>query len=264
MIASFRVDEPFRIYRHAGWSRSNSYYGSSRLNAGVFEAINTRAGDEIHALPGGLFLVRGDEACRVSLDPPKGAFEKSYGVSTPEERLRRSARVSEFPATQRKAVDYAAAGKAAEKMFPDNHPTLVVHEDSPELQRLFEAFDGPLGQLDELAEAGEPDSRGQRPHWRHQDHTHQPIVGFQAYHEGWRSPSGKPYQWPFLSVEWAYVPDLVWLHVDSDLGADLGREPKTRENGQLVFEMPLGEAVAAVQAIIEKRFAPGTPAPGMR
>lgn len=145
----FKVVSPFRIWRQVGTSPSNSYVGSSRMITVVKEARNAIAGDEIHALVGGVFLVRGDQCWEIALGAPKDSpFEKSYGVYGPAELLsQQKDLVEELPGPSVKP-DYGATRKAISgNRMRDLHPAVIEVEPSPDMLRLRELITGLVGEL---------------------------------------------------------------------------------------------------------------------
>jgi hypothetical protein len=54
----FRVNAPFEILVKIGLRPAQAFIGSSQILQTLYEPVMTRAGDEIHALVGGDFLVR--------------------------------------------------------------------------------------------------------------------------------------------------------------------------------------------------------------
>lgn len=139
--AFFRVEQPFQVFKHVGISASNSYAGASRIFATVMEAINSRPGDEIHALVGGTFLKRGNEVFPISLKPRKPPFEKSYGSQSAAEVMAHRAKVGlvvQIPEPHSRP-DYSAANKrVSANHLRDLHPEIVHVDDSPELVKLSE------------------------------------------------------------------------------------------------------------------------------
>lgn len=77
----YTVTDAFTVYALVGHSDSNCYYGASMLCGNVYRRELLVPGDEIHALHGGVFVVRADgELLSVRLTvSEKGAFEKNYG-----------------------------------------------------------------------------------------------------------------------------------------------------------------------------------------
>ncbi len=59
----YRVRKGFTLYQLAGFRPSNRYYGASQLSDPIYTARQAKAGDELHNLHGGIFLVgRGETA----------------------------------------------------------------------------------------------------------------------------------------------------------------------------------------------------------
>lgn len=137
----FTVEKPFRIYRHVGHSASNTYIGRSRAINTVMEARNAKAGDEIHALVGGTFLVRGGETWEISLRPPKPLLEKSYGGASAQSMLAgQTGLVREIPKGTSEA-DYSGSRKAIEaNILPELHAVIIHVELSPEAELLEALF----------------------------------------------------------------------------------------------------------------------------
>lgn len=54
----FRVTAPFPVYVLDSIAESNTYVGRSRAFSNVYRRITAQPGDEVHALVGGVFLVR--------------------------------------------------------------------------------------------------------------------------------------------------------------------------------------------------------------
>ncbi|MGY3581789.1 hypothetical protein ACVIGB_000140 [Bradyrhizobium sp. USDA 4341] len=135
----FRVERPFRVFKHFGMTATNASYGSSRIHAVVLEAINARPGDEIHALAGGTFLQRGDELFELSLHAPKPPFERGSRFETDAERLTRGAQrqlVSPIPPPTRQ-FDYRTVRESvSNNQLPDQHAQVIHREDSPEMVQL--------------------------------------------------------------------------------------------------------------------------------
>lgn len=141
----YKVAKPFRYFRLVGHSASNSYIGASRVIEGVYEVVNSKPGQMLHCLPGGLFM--GDEdgsGYEVRLRAPKPVFEKSYG-GDPEshdiERLRKIGCLEDGAAPQN-GPDYPAWRKRAVSL-PEMTPTMKVVEISPELEQ-FKADADPI------------------------------------------------------------------------------------------------------------------------
>ena len=151
--AFFRVEEPFQVFKHVGISASNSYVGASRMFATVMEAINSRPGDEIHALVGGTFLKRGNDVFPISLKPRKPPFEKSYGSASAAEVMTHRVKVglvTRIP-EPRVTPDYGAAGKrVSTNQLREFHPEIVHIDDSPELMKLKEIVDQFMGKLRDI------------------------------------------------------------------------------------------------------------------
>lgn len=168
----FRVEKPFRIYRQFGRSESNTWIGRSRVVSNVYHALNVQAGDELHALVGGLFVADSrdgqPDAAPARLAPPKPPLEKNYGSMSDEDVLRRLARqgvVREIPRSEARVVDYPAARSAAQKELPERHPEVVELMPSPEMVEFRATVAAFALGLDEL---------GARMSWR--DHGERPTV----------------------------------------------------------------------------------------
>jgi hypothetical protein len=135
----FRVEQPFRVFKHFGMTETNASYGSSRIHAVVLEAINARPGDEIHALAGGTFLRRGNDLFELSLHAPKPPFERGSRFETDAERLTRSIQrelVSTIPPPTRQ-FDYRTARESVSRnQLPDRHAQVIHRDDSPEMLQL--------------------------------------------------------------------------------------------------------------------------------
>lgn len=74
----YAVAEPVIGYVIEGYVDSNTYVGSSRALATLYTALTIQPEDEIHDLPGGLFLVR-EGACVGEMHwrlPEKHLFER--------------------------------------------------------------------------------------------------------------------------------------------------------------------------------------------
>jgi len=56
----FSVEENFQVFAHVGFADSNASYGSARILRPVYREVMAHAGDQIHILPGGDFLVTED------------------------------------------------------------------------------------------------------------------------------------------------------------------------------------------------------------
>ena len=148
---AFRVLGEFRVYRLVGTYPSNSYYGSSQIHMPRYEARNATRGDEIRVLPGGTFhLTKADGLWwAISLDAPKGAFEKTYGLGhTDDERLDRKAahdgRARRIP-TPAQPVDHLGA-RERQTTFATVMPAVAEIDRSPE----FVAFERLLGRADRM------------------------------------------------------------------------------------------------------------------
>lgn len=202
----FRVEEPFRIYRQFGRSESNTWIGRSRVISNVYHALNVQAGDELHALVGGLFVAdRRDglpDAAPARLSAPKPPLEKSYGSATDEEVLRRLARqgvVREIQRSEAREIDYPAARAAAQRELPERHPEVVELMPSPEMA----AFRGTVAAfavgLDEL---------GAKMGWR--DHLERPTVHLVAKIEG----LGR------IEIERAFIPGYHILDIPDAIAPD--------------------------------------------
>lgn len=149
----FAVEKPFRIWRHVGTSPSNTWIGSSRSINTVMEARNSEPGDQIHALVGGTFLVRGKEAWRISIRAPKPILEKSYGGYESDAFVlaRRTDVLSEIPQPADK-IDYNAPRLAIEaNRLRELHPEVIEVEPSPGME-LLKAMVGRYAE--ELSAAG--------------------------------------------------------------------------------------------------------------
>jgi len=189
----FEVDAPFRIYRQVGSFPSNAHYGSAQIHRGKFEAVNARIGDEIHALPGGLFLSRpGGPTWSIRLSPPKEAFESDRSVYTKEEILSRHPRVSET-SSPRTVCDWKGAGAIATKSLPPSEMVVEV-EPSPEME-MFEETAWEL--LDAIRKL--PFESGAK--WSLMDHTVSPTIDLTLY-----LGPGMDFR-----LEWAFMPDLAFF-----------------------------------------------------
>lgn len=152
----FRVDRPFRVWCHLGFSDSNTYIGSSRCINTVMEARNAKPGDVIHALVGGTFMVTAEGPRAISTQAPKHIFEKSYGGRKADafwfaESMKDF--VTEIPAPSAK-VDYAGVlAKVSANRMRELHPEVIEVEPSPgmvALRRIFslDVFDLEARQVD--------------------------------------------------------------------------------------------------------------------
>lgn len=136
-------DRGFQVYRHFGHSASNSYVGASRVINTVMEAVNVKAGDEIHVLVGGTFLVEKDGlVSEIALKPPKPVFEKTYGGDSAADIM--AARAKHGLATEvvapPRAPDYGAARRRTDaNKLPDLHPEIIRRVDSPEWSEMAAA-----------------------------------------------------------------------------------------------------------------------------
>lgn len=76
----WKVTSPFNVFVRVAIAESNTWVGSSKALGNVYRRVEVKPGDEIHALPGGVFLVdsKGDvfEASLTVSD--KHLFEKTY------------------------------------------------------------------------------------------------------------------------------------------------------------------------------------------
>jgi len=145
----FEIVSPVRIYRHVGRSESNTWIGRSRVINRVSRAENARPGDQIHALVGGTFLVRGDEVHEIFLWRPKHILERGgspSAVSTME-RYAKAGRARETDAPIMKP-DYGAGRKKGEVDLPPLSPDVVEIEPSPELQVLKEDVESAVAALE--------------------------------------------------------------------------------------------------------------------
>jgi hypothetical protein len=155
MNAFFKVDRPFRIFRHIGLSPSNCYVGAGRIIATVMEAINARPGDEIHALAGGTFLMRDGVIAPVSLRAPKHPFEKDYGLresdaAVMKNHVKRGLAI-EIPEPST-AMDYASARERVRaNMLRELHNEVIHVEDSPVFTEMRGVVDAAVA---EFSDAG--------------------------------------------------------------------------------------------------------------
>lgn len=202
----FRVEKPFRIYRQFGRSESNTWIGSSRVISNVYHALNAQAGDELHALVGGLFVAdRRDghpDAAPARLAPPKPPLEKNYGSLSAEDILRRLAKegvVREIPRHEARIVDYPAARAAAQRDLPERHPEVVELMPSPEMVAFRETVSAFALGLDEF---------GARMDWR--DHGERPTVHLVAQIQD----LGR------IQIERAFIPGFHILDVPDAIAPD--------------------------------------------
>jgi hypothetical protein len=75
------VEAPFTVYALTEWQPTNAYYGSAQISRRRPEPTQAKAGDEIHCLHGGQFLVRqgGAEAVEIRVlkpDDDRSPFER--------------------------------------------------------------------------------------------------------------------------------------------------------------------------------------------
>lgn len=212
---AFAVVAPFRVYAEFGTTATNAWYGSSRIHSACRAAINAAPGDELHCLPGGIFLVRPAKgAAEVALAPPRSsAFEKPYGAPTDldlVEGLRRRGAAVPLDGPPL-AVDYAKVRRSlTAARLPDLHATLVEVEPSPQLSD-FERRAGHA--LDDLTEAGAS--------VRVLDHdAHSPTIRAEIRIAGAAGEGA-----PDVVVTWAFLPDRLWVETrDPSTGGTDRRE----------------------------------------
>ena len=134
----FRVLEPLRVWKVVGSSPSNTWIGSSRSINSVTEVSNARAGDEIHALPGGLFMGDASGAHEIRLRPPVPLLQARYHRFDQDAFLKSmvSAGVLEPMANPSARIDYVKARESAKRTFPEFHPEEILLEPSPEHEKL--------------------------------------------------------------------------------------------------------------------------------
>lgn len=136
----FRTLQPFRYYRQAGQSPSNTWIGRSQAITNVHHALNAEPGDEFHALVGGLYVAdRRDgapSAAPARLSPPKPPLEKDYGSQPADAVLRDMVNrglVEEIPRSEARAVDYASARTAASARLAPHRPAVIELVPSPQM-----------------------------------------------------------------------------------------------------------------------------------
>jgi len=120
----YEFDEPVRWFKAAGVSLSNAYWGSSRFDDIFHEPSAVNPGDQVHALHGGVWVVRADGGVEVGcFRLPKPRFEKaSPGTPSEQELVAMMAKCGrcheiEKPARQ---IDYPAAREAVmARRLPD-------------------------------------------------------------------------------------------------------------------------------------------------
>lgn len=90
----FQVTESFEVFVRVGWSKSNTFYGSTQLCGGVYRKVVLQPGDEIHDLVGGLFVLTGDRK--------QGQFV-TIEINTTHPFLRNSTNPEEWPLSKLEA-----------------------------------------------------------------------------------------------------------------------------------------------------------------
>lgn len=91
----YRVTEPFEVYVKVGVADSNTFIGRSQMLGNVYERRRLKAGDEVHAIAGGTFVVIDGEAwpasCRVAdWHPFEGKYHGHEIDKWPLEKLQRT------------------------------------------------------------------------------------------------------------------------------------------------------------------------------
>lgn len=207
------VRSPFRVYAEFGTTATNAYHGSSRIHSACRAAINATPGDELHCLPGGIFLVRPARGvAEVKLAPSKSSpFEKSYGAPTEREIVealvrRGAASPLDLPPL---AVDYGKVRRVlSASRLPDLHLALVEIEPSPERiefeRRFLEAWEA-------LADAEA--SIVMRDH-----DAYAPTVRAEIRLAGTAREAR-----PDAILAWAYGQDRLWLETWSEGSGKAGR-----------------------------------------
>jgi hypothetical protein len=80
----YRVIFPFHYLRIIGGTPSNTYIGRSQAITAIFDADNAELDDELHSLPGGLFLARGDELTEIRFTQfPDVTLKDAGDISVP-------------------------------------------------------------------------------------------------------------------------------------------------------------------------------------
>jgi len=84
----YEFDEPVRWFKAVGVSPSNAWWGDRRFDDIFHEPTTLNPGDHVHALNGGVWVVRADGAVEVGcFRLPKPRFEKDHGGSISEQSL---------------------------------------------------------------------------------------------------------------------------------------------------------------------------------
>jgi hypothetical protein len=237
----YKVVAPFRLYRIAGTARTNAYYGSARISARCYEAVNARRGDVLAAGEYGpaYLLPRRGGSWAVSLAAPQGMFEKTYSHVTDAEILARDPRVRR---TADGDPDLSSARAAQERHLRDLHPQLVEVEPSPEMDE-FRAMTAGL--------AGAAAAAGFEN--KFSDHTESPVVRLSVHAGDMVDFAGRREPWPSFRVRWAYIPRFVEAEVPGDFPLE-GAEPESSETfqGRVALRYRLGAAgLGAVQRSLE-------------
>jgi len=84
----YEFDEPVRWFKAVGVSPSNAWWGANRLDDIFHEPTTLNPGDQVHALHGGVWVVRADGTVEVgAFRLPKPRFEKNHGGTISEQSL---------------------------------------------------------------------------------------------------------------------------------------------------------------------------------
>lgn len=131
------VHKTFRYYRQVGISLSNTWVGRSQAFNNVYEVLNSKEGDTLADLPGGLFMIDTDGLVSpILLRAPTPLFEKSMGPSPEYSEILRfkangTASLIDKPDIP---IDYAEANERCRNELEPHREQFIVLEASPELQ----------------------------------------------------------------------------------------------------------------------------------
>lgn len=122
----FRLEKPLALYLTVGTSRSNSYYGSSRISQPVMRKTLLPVGTIIGNSGDTLMAMQDGHMVTASFGPPKDPFERRYGPGvwfTIEQRVN---------AGEMTPIDEPTDlrfDKRPLKQFPDYHPSVIEDPD---------------------------------------------------------------------------------------------------------------------------------------
>ena len=116
----FKVKAPFDVWALSGHKKSSDFVGSSRVYKGKYEKIEVRPGDEIHALPGGIFLVGKDgRTASISSKEPEDKSIYERGKSTSDVfDMSKLEEVDRSKATKPSSYEYELKPAAAKDSKP--------------------------------------------------------------------------------------------------------------------------------------------------